>query len=538
MVMTSRKSLTIAGIFLFCAALELCVCGLYQGPATSDHSEFSADAARDIHRQVFPQHPHVAGSPENAAVRSAIVELLQQRGWIVEGPSAGSGPDVAGGGNIVAFRKELQTLNSTPLVLASHYDSCAGGPGAADAGGCVAALIEAASLITGDSGALKRPVWLLFTDGEEPGLLGAKEFVRSHPLSSQKPFVLNFDARGTSGPVVMFETHDGNYSAIHRWANQFPVPRLTGSLFTTVYRSLPNGTDFTEFRQAGWRGFNFALIDGAHHYHRRSDTLENLDLRSLQHIGETALNVGRAIAESDDDLSAAASDAIFFDVLGQTVISVPAPWNIPIRIVLLFLAARIYGRPLLRDKRYREVAQVWVTMAILLPLMTGLGWVFSQSIYGTSLLPKGFVPYGHWLSLLEWIISLSACCGLMHAMLRRIDYQTVWCSFWLAHAATCLVVSYFIPEFSYLLSVPAMFAMAATLFIRRPLLRTATVACFCAVLLIPLHHLLAIALGPANGILLFPAFALLAMPLLPAFACYSGPSVQAIESIGLLAAGR
>jgi hypothetical protein len=47
------------------------------------------------------------------------------------------------------------------------------------------------------------------------------------------------------------------------------------------------------------------------------------------------------------------------------------------------------------------------------------------------------------------------------------------------------------------------------------------VACLCGVLLIPLHHLLAIALGPANGLLLFPAFSLLAMPLLPAFACHS-----------------
>jgi hypothetical protein len=520
MFMASRKRLTIAGIFLFCAALEIIVCWLYQGSATSGHSQFSAEQARVIHREIFPQHPHVTGSKENAGVRAAIVRLLTQQGWIVEGPADGSGPD-DGSGNIVAFREELRELRTTPLVLASHFDSCATGPGAADAGGCVSAIIEAARLLTQDSRNLKRPIWLLFTDGEEQGLLGAKEFVRSHPLSLQKPFVLNFDARGTSGPVVMFETHDGNYSAIHRWANHFAVPRLTGSLFTTVYKSLPNGTDFTEFRQAGWHGLNFAIIDGAHRYHQPTDTLENLDSRSLQHLGDTALNVARAIAESDEDLSAPSSDAIFFDVLGQSVICVPASWNIPIRIVLLFVAVRIYGRPLLRDKRYRDVVRVWVTMALLLPLMMGLGWVFSQSIYGSSLLPKAFVPHGHWISLLEWIISLAICCGLMHGMLRRIDGQTVWWALWLAHAATCVVVSYFIPAFSYLLSVPAMFAIVATLSIRSPLLRTAVVACLCGVLLIPLHHLLAIALGPANGLLLFPAFSLLAMPLLPAFACHS-----------------
>jgi len=527
MFMASRKRLTITGIFLFCAMLEVVVCWLYQGSATTGHSLFSADEARALHRQIFPQHPHVTGSTENAAVRAAIVRRLRQQGWTVEETPAGSGPD-EGSGNIVAFRKELQELNTTPLVLASHFDSCATGPGAADAGGCVAAIMEAARLLTQNPAALKRPVWLLFTDGEEQGLLGAKEFVRSHPLSRQQPFVLNFDARGTSGPVVMFETHDGSYSAIHRWASHFPVPRLTGSLFTTVYRSLPNGTDFTEFRQAGWHGFNFAIIDGAHRYHQPTDTLENLDNRSLQHFGDTALSVGRAIAESDEDLSAPSSDAIFFDVLGQYVVSVPASWNVPIRIALLFIAVRIYGRPLLRDKRYREVIRVWGTMAILLPLMTGLGWAFSQSIYGSSLLPKAFVAHGHWLTLLEWIVSLSVSCGLMHGMLRRVDCHTVWSAFWLAHAATCLVVSYFIPEFSYLLSVPAMFAIVATLLIRSHLIRTAVVTCLCAVLLIPLHHLLAIGLGPANGMLLFPAFSLLAMPLLPAFARY--PSGLLTES--------
>jgi hypothetical protein len=36
-------------------------------------------------------------------------------------------------------------------------------------------------------------------------------------------------------------------------------------------------------------------------------------------------------------------------------------------------------------------------------------------------------------------------------------------------------------------------------------------------LLIPLHHLIAIALGPASGLMLLPAFSLLSMPLLPAF---------------------
>ena len=93
----------------------------------------------------------------------------------------------------------------------SGSDVCVGGVTVAVAtGGCVAAVIEAArGLIYTDTTFgpdLQRPIYLLFTDGEELGLLGAQQFVKRHPLSAKKPIVLNFDARGTSGPVVMYES--------------------------------------------------------------------------------------------------------------------------------------------------------------------------------------------------------------------------------------------------------------------------------------------------------------------------------------------
>ncbi|GEM_PF-1496297 len=547
--MRATKRLTIIAIFIFCAVLELFVAFLYQGPAvvsdtgvagSSDPSGrpiFSGERALAIHRRIFPDFPHPAGSAENAKVRADLIALLQEHGWTVERQTPSSdqatGDEHTDGnnkdqGNIVAFRSELKALPGKPLVLASHFDSCNNGPGAGDAGACVAAVVEAARLLTLNPESLRRPVWLLCTDGEEQGLLGAKSFVAVHPLSKEKPIVLNFDARGTTGPVVMFETHPGNYQAVSRLANKLIRPRLTGSLFTSVYQSLPNGTDFTEFRKAGWQGFNFALIDGAHRYHRPDDRLENVDPRSIQHLGSTALSVGTAIAESTDDFSDQGSDAIFVDILGWFVVTVPVAWNLPVRFGLLFIAVQIYGRPLIRSRVFWPIFRVWLTMALILPLMMGLGWLVSRSLIGSVLLPKPFVAHGHWISLAMWGLSLGVCCWLMHSLLRRIELLIVWRSFWLAHAATCMVVSMLLPAFSYLLAVPAMLAIVATFAIRNLLLRTAVVACLSAVILIPLHHLLAIALGPANGMLLFPAFGLMAMPLLPAFGFSSDRSPRGI----------
>ena len=59
MFMASRKRLTIAGIFLFCAALEIIVCWLYQGSATSGHSQFSAEQA-----DLVIQDPAAEAAPE------------------------------------------------------------------------------------------------------------------------------------------------------------------------------------------------------------------------------------------------------------------------------------------------------------------------------------------------------------------------------------------------------------------------------------------------------------------------------------------
>ena len=50
----------------------------------------------------------------------------------------------------------------------------------------------------------------LVDEGEEAGLLGASGFVADHPLAPAIGAVVNLEARGTSGPSVMFETSGDN----------------------------------------------------------------------------------------------------------------------------------------------------------------------------------------------------------------------------------------------------------------------------------------------------------------------------------------
>lgn len=532
MVLTNIRTIIFAIVALL--LLELLTCRRYRGPeiprpqddsasgSLAGSTQFSAERAITIHRHLFPNTPHPAGSEENGLVRERLVELLKEQGWEVEVlsgivQSRGNAAETVNLSSVIARRREQDHLETRPLLLTTHYDSCRFGPGAGDAGACVAAVLDAGRLLTQDLSILKRQVWLIFTDGEEAGMLGASEFVRQHPVSKKRPFFLNFDARGTTGPVVMYETHSGNSSAVEQWINSLAKPRVTGSLFTAIYRSLPNNTDFTVFQEAGWQGFNFAVIDGAHRYHQPDDTLENLDPRSVQHFGEHALNVGFRIAASETETLETTENAVFFDVLGWRVVHYPVSWSFYLRFILLLTAVQLYGRQALSRLCRRDSARVWCAMLLMMVVTAAMGWVFSAALRGTSLLPRAFVWYGHSLSFLMWCLSLLISFSIAHGLLWRIDSRSVWNAFWLGQAVTNLCVSIFLPEFSHLLLVPGVAAVLLTFTVRPILLRTLLATAAAGVLLIPVQHLLAIALGPTGGLMLFPAFALIAMPMLPLF---------------------
>ncbi len=532
MQLTTARAFTITVSLL--VVLELITCRLYRGPevvpddgirsevSSPAGPRFSAERARIIHQQLFPNVPHPVGSSENEAVRDRLISMLQQQGWQVEVQRVDASVPSEDGEtvtlfNVLAYRAEQKDLNAKPLVLTTHYDSCRFGPGAGDAGACVAAVVESGRLLTQDITTLRRPLLLLFTDGEEAGLLGAAAFVKSHLLSQRKPWFLNLDARGTKGPVVMYETHANNCSAVEEWVNSLARPRVTGSLFAAIYRMLPNGTDFTVFRNAGWQGFNFAIIDGAHRYHQPDDTLENLDLRSLQHFGDHALSLGEKILHTDLELVEADENAVFFDVLGQVVIHYPIRLSFYLRFALLITAVQLYGRQALRRETLRRSAAVWLTMLLIIVANAMLGWIISESVRDTVVLPRRFVWYGHGLSFVMWCVSLTVSCSIARGILGRIDQATVWNAFWLGQAMTNLVVSIVAPEFSHLLAIPGLIAVLLTFTVRPILWRTILSTAAAGVMLIPVQHLLAIALGPSGGLMLFPMFALIAMPMLPLF---------------------
>jgi len=218
-----------------------------EAPAT----EFSAARARArLERILADGTPHPVGSPAAARVRTRIERELRGLGLEPEVRrtfTCGRYANCATVENVRA-RVEGRDPHAAPLVLAAHYDSRAASPGASDDGVGVAALLEvAAALLAGPPP--PRPVILLIDDGEEDGLHGAEAFASEDPWARRVHAVLNLEARGTSGPAMLFETSSPNLSLIRAYARSVRRP-ATSSLLFTLYRLLPNDTDLSVFRFA------------------------------------------------------------------------------------------------------------------------------------------------------------------------------------------------------------------------------------------------------------------------------------------------
>ena len=92
----------------------------------------------------------------------------------------------------------------------------------------------------------------------------------------------------------MFETGPGNLDAVRALRTARDVS--AGSVFTTVYRTLPNDTDLSELAVLGLPALNFAFADGVERYHTSNDDLAHLNPGSLQHHGAQMLALARTFA--------------------------------------------------------------------------------------------------------------------------------------------------------------------------------------------------------------------------------------------------
>ncbi len=267
-------------------------------PAAADANaplaDFSAARAmRDVRE--IAKAPHMLGSAENDRVRDYLVGRLRELGASPAVQTATvarhtqSGPDTwAIVNNVVATIPGTSPTGA--VLMVAHYDSAPSGPGAADNAASVAAILEAMRALKTGSAA-RNDLIVLFTDGEELGLLGAKAFVETQPALSNIKVVLNFEMRGDYGPSMMFQS-----KSQHSWlAARGPIPTSNSVAEAAAWCE----TDLNVFLDAGIDGLSFGATGGIAGYHTELDNADSLDHRSLQSQGALALSTAREFGTVD-----------------------------------------------------------------------------------------------------------------------------------------------------------------------------------------------------------------------------------------------
>jgi aminopeptidase YwaD len=268
------------------------------------------------HLQALTRERHPISSPE--ALRATAQYLIDQ--FRALGLSVGTHAVPGPGGthqNVVASLPAVRSVESQPpLIVAAHYDTVMGSPGADDNASGVAVLLEVARGLR--SVPLGREVRFIGFSLEEEDLLGSLAyaaelrarsavihgaivlecvgFTRSEPGSQPAPAGLPVavPSRGDFLAIVANSESVALAEHIEAAAAQ-RVPELPtvslivpgrGELFPDTRRS-----DHAAFWHFGYPAV--MLTDTANfrnpHYHQPSDTLETLDLEFLASVAEAVL---------------------------------------------------------------------------------------------------------------------------------------------------------------------------------------------------------------------------------------------------------
>ena len=387
--------------------------------ATGEFDEVAAKA--QLAAILGDQRPHPADSEAGDQVRDRLIAALSGLGLtpIVRDQIACNELHKARGISCARVRNVIAVLgppSGKAVLLNAHYDSTQMGPGAGDAGIGVATLLEVARNLK--DAPLKRPVILLFNEGEELGLVGARAFL-ADPLSRNVDSLVNLEARGVRGPANMFETSQPSGPAIGVFRRAVARP-VANSLSTDVYRLLPNYTDVNSFSERGWLTLNIAPIGNETRYHSAGDDLAALDPKTLRHMGDQTLALARELANGPAPRGG--GERIFVDLAGRTLVA------LPMIVGMVLLLALLVGFGRLSRRSGGMAAGALVTVGTILG-SAALSWL-ALTIIGMFRDGIFWRAQPHWTHLAVYASVIVVGVALLATIGRRRDASQIGAAFW------------------------------------------------------------------------------------------------------------
>jgi len=369
----------------------------------SSLSEFSTPKALE-HLKKIAAKPHYVGSQNHTIVANYLITELQKLGLK---PQLQEGTTLTEWGNLVKSKNIIAKIDgrasSKALLLLSHYDSAphSFSYGASDDGSGVATILEGIRAYLHQNSTPKNDIIILFSDAEELGLNGAALFVTQHQWAKNVGLVLNFEARGTTGPSYMLmEVNEGNAALVKGFTAANPKYPVSNSLMYSIYKMLPNDTDLTVFREQGKiQGFNFAFIDGHYNYHTQQDDYAHVNPTTVAHQGAYLMPLLSYFSNANlQDLNTK-EDFVYFNTPFYFV-TYPFDWVLPMSLgallLFLFLMVLGFGKKILIPQEIAKGFGRFFGALLTIGALGYFGWQLLLKIYPQYAdIQQGFPYNGH-----------------------------------------------------------------------------------------------------------------------------------------------
>ncbi len=437
-------------------------------------TSFSVGKAYEHLRQIAAR-PHSIGTAEKESVGAYIMAQCVALGLDTFSQHATSavygytGVEAGEVRNIIGVYRGSDSAfvpGSAVLVMA-HYDSQPNAVGAGDDGVGCASMLEVARLLRAGP-RLRNNVIFLFTDGEEPGLLGSTAFVRGDSLFSSVGVVLNFDGRGNAGKTFMVSNGSSGWM-VDEFVRSCPH-RSASSLYHELFRVIPNSTDLLPFSKKNIPGLDFAYVDGFVNYHAMTDRPEDMDRSSFQETGDNMLAEVRRFGNIDIR-SRKGTDKTFFNALGDWMITYPVSWNMVFLVVVHLL---LLGWMIVSIVRRRMVWKAlfaglvgFLVVLVLEYFVVGLALSGVRAAYP---LYSGYYSNAYnsgYFYLSAAALAVALFTFVFQFLVRRFDLSGLMMGVFVVEVIVLDVLYGVVPTAIYFLCFPLLFVLAGCLFPRR-----------------------------------------------------------------------
>ncbi|KAJ5852134.1 Peptidase M28 [Penicillium soppii] len=270
-----------------------------------------------------------------------------------------------------------QPVGKGGVLVNAHYDSVSTGYGATDDGVGVVTCLQLVKYFLTPGHAPRRGLVVLFNNGEEDYLNGARAYSQ-HPMAKFAHTFLNLEGAGAGGRATLFRSSDTEVTQAYA-KSQYPF----GSVLSAngfEMGMISSQTDYVVFDGIlGLRGLDVAFFEPRARYHTDQDDARHTSVDSLWHMLSAAVATTEELVSDNTDRfdghlrddgtvpSGSGTRAVWFDLFGSAfavfrlhtlfalsvTLLIVAPLTLLVTSVVLSKADKMY---LFRSSVYSETS--------------------------------------------------------------------------------------------------------------------------------------------------------------------------------------